>query len=102
MKRFPSAWIAILIILSSCQKVIDLPLHNASEKYVIEGNITNQPGPYNVRIGTTGKVNEDYRFKGVSQATVLIRDGVGNAETLMEVQPGIYQTLHLTGVEGRT
>jgi len=101
MKCFPLAWIALLL-LSSCQKVIDLPLHNASEKYVIEGNITNQPGPYKVMIGTTGKVNEDYQFKGVSQATVLIRDGIGNEETLMEMQPGIYQTQHLTGVEGRT
>jgi len=88
--------------MTACQKVIDLKLNNRAGQYVIEGNVTNLPGPYQVKIGKTGEVTADYTFQGVSQATVSIRDNAGNTETLAEVQPGIYQTHSLQGVEGRT
>jgi hypothetical protein len=90
------------IVLTGCQKVINLNLKDAAGKYVIEGNVTNLPGPYQVTISQTGKVTEDYVFNGVSQASVLIRDNAGGSETLQEIQPGIYQTATLAGVEGRT
>ena len=97
--------IAILFVVlgtTACQKVIDLKLRNDSGKYVIEGNVTNLPGPYQVSIGKTGAVNTDYTFQGVSQAAVIISDNTGNTETLQEVTPGIYRTKSLQGVEGRT
>jgi hypothetical protein len=95
---------ALLVVfeLAACQKVIDLNLKNASGKYVIEGNVTNLPGPYQVTIGKTGEVTSDYVFQGVGGATVSIRDNTGNGEALLEVQPGVYQTRSLQGVEGRT
>lgn len=92
----------LFVLLTGCQKVIDLHLNNVSGKYVIEGNITNLPGPYTVTIGQTGKVSDDYHFNGVSQATVIIRDNAGNSETLQEKSPGVYQTALLSGVQGRT
>jgi hypothetical protein len=39
-----------LFFLSSCEKVIDLPLDDNSTKVVIEGSITNQVGPYLVKV----------------------------------------------------
>jgi hypothetical protein len=92
----------VIIGLAACQKLVDLNLKNASGKYVIEGNVTNLPGPYQVRIGKTGEVTSDYVFQGVGGATVSIRDNTGNGEALLEVQPGVYQTQSLQGVEGRT
>ena len=94
--------IALFMTLSGCQKVISLKVNNTAEKYVIEGNITNRPGPYTVTIGQTDNVFDDYSFKGISQANVIIADNAGNRETLQEVQPGVYQTATLAGVEGRT
>lgn len=96
------AILGVLTLLTGCQKVIHLDLNDAGVKYVVEGNITNKPGPYKVTIGKTGKVEEEYSFNGVSQATVTVRDNAGNMETLQETQPGIYQTATLAGVEGRT
>lgn len=96
------ALLVIISLMTGCQKVIDFSFHDAPAKYVIEGNVTNLPGPYQVSIGTTQNVQADYAFNGVSQANVTIRDNAGNSETLKEVQPGIYQTLSLAGVEGRT
>lgn len=100
--RFVFALLVVIMGLAACQKVVNLNLKNASGKYVVEGNVTNLPGPYQVTIGKTGEVTTDYVFQGVGGATVSIRDNTGNGETLLEVQPGVYQTKSLQGVEGRT
>src|ERR1700754_474623 len=92
----------VVVLLAACQKVVDLNLKNGSGKYVIEGNVTNLQGPYRVTIGKTGEVTSDFVFQGVGGANVSIRDNTGNGETLLEVQPGVYQTQSLQGVEGRT
>jgi hypothetical protein len=94
--------IAGLLLFTSCQKVIDLKVKDADKQYVIEGNVTNQPGPYTVTISQTTKFNASWQFQGVGGATVTIRDNAGNNETLQETQSGIYRTTGLTGVEGRT
>jgi len=93
---------AIATLATSCQKVINLNLRTAPPKYIIEGNVTNLPGPYQVTISQTAAVNSTVPFNGVSQAKVTINDNAGNTETLQETQPGIYQTNTLQGVEGRT
>jgi hypothetical protein len=92
----------VIMVLMGCEKVINLDLKDATGKYVIEGNVTNLPGPYTVMISQTGKVSEDYVFNGVSHAAVVVGDNAGNSETLTEKAQGIYQTATLTGMEGRT
>ena len=94
--------IVAVCLLTSCQKVIDLKVNNAAKQYVIEGNVTDQPGPYTVTISQTSPFNESYTFQGVGGASVIIRDDAGNSEVLNEVGTGIYQTAALAGVEGRT
>src|SRR5690348_8615353 len=89
---------AIAIVAASCQKVINLNLRTAPPKYIIEGNVTNLPGPYQVTISQTEAVNSTVPFNGVSQAKVTINDDADNTETLQETQPGIYQTTTLQGV----
>lgn len=42
--------ICLLILFASCEKEVDLDLNNKSGTLVIEGNITDRPGPYYVRI----------------------------------------------------
>jgi hypothetical protein len=91
-----------LFLLASCTKVINLKVKDADRRYVVEGNVTNLPGPYTVIVSQTTKFNDPFSFQGVGGATISIKDDAGNNETLLEVQPGIYQTAALTGVEGRT
>jgi hypothetical protein len=102
MKPIKITLLITILGVTACQKVIDLKLRNNSGKYVIEGNVTNLPGPYQVTIGKTGAVDADYSLQGVSQAAVIISDNSGNTETLQETAPGIYRTKTLQGVEGRT
>jgi hypothetical protein len=92
----------MVCFLASCQKVIDLKVNNAARQYVIEGNITDQPGPYTVTISQTTAFNVSYTFQGVGGATVTIKDDAGNSEVLHEVETGVYRTVALPGVEGRT
>lgn len=95
-KMFLVFGLVLGLSLSACQKVIDLKLNNKSGQYVIEGNVTNLPGPYTVRIGKTEAVTTDYVFQGVGGASVVI-----NGETLVEVQPGVFETRTLKGAEGQ-
>lgn len=91
-----------LIVLSSCEKVIDIDLNSTDPQYVIEGYITNEARPAQVRITKTVNFSETNNFPTVSGATVTIKDDAGNTETLQEVQSGIYETKILRGATGRT
>jgi len=85
--------------LTSCQKVITLNLQNTPPKYVIEANVTNQPGPYTVTITKSVSFTQDNVYPTVSGATVVITDVTANAtDTLKETTPGNYTTSVLVGV----
>lgn len=70
---------------------------------VVEGQITDQPGPYSIRLTRTA----DYSFKSLnlleSGATVIISDNLGNQEMLKEQSVGTYQTAAsgIRGIAGR-
>lgn len=102
MKKLLFISIATIGLFASCQKVIDVDLNSKDPQLVIEGNVTDQPGPYTVQLTKTVNFSESNTFPGVSGATVTIADNVGNTETLNETSPGIYQTSTLQGTPGRT
>ena len=90
-------------VLYSCQKVIEVDLNPSSLKYVITGNITDQPGPYEVKITSSINFDQDNHFPAVSGAKVYITDqNVGLTDTLTEVTPGRYLTHVLEGAPGHT
>jgi hypothetical protein len=73
---------------------------------VVEGLITDQPGPYVVKISraipvtATAQLQTDPIYE--SGATVIIKDDQGNSETLTEKSSGYYYTSAFQGVVGRT
>jgi hypothetical protein len=93
---------AIAFLFSSCEKVIDLKLKNSDAGIVIEGAVTNEPGPYRVKISRKVNFDEPNIFPPVNGAKVVITDNTGITDTLSEVSPGIYQTASITGVPGNT
>ena len=88
--------------LSSCQKVINIDLNSSSPQTVIEGNISDQPGPYTVKLSQTVNFSDANVFPPITGALVTISDNAGNSETLTETSPGIYTTSTLQGTPGRT
>ena len=95
--------IFILIFCCSCyQDVVDINLSELDQQIVIEGSITNQPGPNTVKISKTASIYEPGSFPKVSGAYVVIYDDSDNFEILNEIEAGVYQTSSLQGVPGRT
>lgn len=92
----------ILLFLAGCTKVIDLKTRNTTPQYVVEGNVTDQAGPYTISLSTNSDLNSVYAFNGVSGAVVTVKDEMGFSEVLAEVSAGVYETNSMAGVEGRT
>jgi hypothetical protein len=82
----------VLMFCPACTKVINLSVPNAATQIVIEGNVTNGPGPYQVSITTTVPFNANNVFPTVDGAMVTITDTAGLYDSLVETAPGIYST----------
>ncbi|RYC70927.1 DUF4249 domain-containing protein [Spirosoma sordidisoli] len=97
------AW-AVLALVFSCIREYQPASVSTSPKLIVEGQVTDQPGPYTVRLTRTA----DYSIRSINLleegATVILADDAGNRETLLEQAPGgTYRTRPggLQGVAGR-
>jgi hypothetical protein len=102
MKIIVTSIIAITFLFTCCTKEINVDLNTTDPKIVIEGNITNAPGPYTVRISKTVNFSDPNTYPPVSGALVIISDNSGIIDTLSETSPGLYITSVLAGIPGRT
>jgi Domain of unknown function (DUF4249) len=98
-----------LFVLASCVDEVSLPLRDPSPQLVVEGLISNDPVPYEVKLSYTG-VFSSGRFLPirliVNGALVTISDDRGNTTTLEQdfLDPGTYRTTDpsFVGVVGRS
>ena len=91
------------ITLNSCQEVVSIDLNKADPHIVIEGIISDQQGPYAVKITRTGNYFEPLLyFPPVTGAQIVITDDSGQRDTLKEVDQGTYFSTTLKGIYGRT
>lgn len=91
-----------LFLFTACEKEIDLDLDDQAGKIVIEANITDQAGPYIVKITKSVAVTQNNVYPAVTGAEVVLSDNTGQTETLHYVSNGEYQTSTFTAVSGRT
>lgn len=91
-----------LFLLNSCEKEIDLDLEDKSGNIVIEGNITDQAGPYFVRITRSVAFTQNNEYPPVENMDVSLSDDLGNSEILEYVGEGFYKTNSFQGQSGRT
>ena len=95
--------ILLPVVFSACKKVINVNLNSSNPRYVVQGNVTDQPGPYVVSITKTVNFDQDNVFPTVSGAIVVITDVMANqVDTLSERTPGNYSTHIIAGVSGHT
>ena len=93
---------AVTIFLSACEKVVQVDLNKAAPQIVIQGNITNEAGPYSVMINKSVPFDNANVFPPVTGAVVKITDdAAGVTDLLTEVLPGVYTTNITEGKEGR-
>jgi len=96
------AILTITVLLSSCEKEISIDLNSSDPQIVIEGNITDAPAPYFVKITKTVNFSEGNNYPPVSNALVIISDNTGIADTLTETTAGLYKTNILYGQPAKT
>jgi len=94
--------IIIALLFASCDKVIEVDYKSNQSNIIIQGNITNQPGPYFVKITRSISLTDTGSYPTIDDAVVVISDDAGNAETLAPQGKGLYSATALRGVEGRT
>ena len=84
--------LVVAIFSFSCEKVIDIPLNEGDQKYVIEGSLFDVPGFSSVKISKTGSVYDDSGFEKISGASVIVTDDLGNTFSFSEsaIEPGNY------------
>jgi hypothetical protein len=100
-RRYTIYLLACLVMAlgTACKKVIQVDLNESSSRVVIEGEITNIPGPYQIKITRSIPYSEDNIFPPVTGATVTVKDSVnGITYGFDELSPGIYSTNQFAGI----
>lgn len=94
-------FILITILLYSCVDRFIPDIQDGQQQFlVVDGLISNQPGPYYVNITLSSSLdNENTTLSGVN---VSIESETGENENLTEISPGRYATSSIQGVVGNS
>ncbi|RNI26981.1 DUF4249 domain-containing protein [Rufibacter latericius] len=102
MKKYLFLLLYSALLFSSCEEVIEYDLPEDAAKVVIEGLVTDQPGPYSVRLSSSKGYLNQGPSSGFDNAVVRISDNEGFEEILQAKGNGLYQTSQLQGKRGNT
>lgn len=88
----------LFLILASCIDEYWPELDKYENNLVVDGEITDNPGPYTIRLSTTSAIDTAI-FKPFLNCELSLSDDEGMVETLTEVEPGVYKT-SINGIRG--
>ncbi|MEQ8304591.1 MAG: DUF4249 domain-containing protein [Cyclobacteriaceae bacterium] len=95
-----------MVFFGSCVDRLEIEVPDStSDEIVVDGFISDQPGPYTVILSRSLGVSENLRNASpFSAREVTISDNFGNSEVLTELELGFYQTSvsGIRGIPGRT
>ena len=94
--------ILCLLACTACVEEYWPDLGKYENVLVVDGMITNEPGPYTIRLATSTQISNTENFP-FPNAEIVIFDDIGNSETLTEINPGEYCTASdgIQGIVGR-
>ena len=102
-KRYFS--LLLILLTAACVDRISFEaIEAATYGMVVDGFISDQPGPYTVTVSTSFDPESNRNQKNPVQRLLIdLSDNAGNSERLTEVSPGIYKTdaAGIRGVTGR-
>ena len=101
LKKYFST-ILIGIFLLGCEKEIQLPLDPNQSLLVIDGSITDEIGPYYIKLSKSTGISEASNFFAVTNALVIVKDNLGIIDTLKHEKAGNYKTSKIKGSYGNT
>lgn len=94
--------ILLTLLFTGCEKVVNLKYKDNQSRIIIEGNVSNIPGPYLVKITRSVSLTTSDANPAIDNATVTLSDDAGNSETLTSQGGGAYSSATTKGVPGRT
>jgi Domain of unknown function (DUF4249) len=74
----------VVLLASSCEKVIDIPLNEAEIQVVVEAHLNDIPKGSFVKISKSGSVYDDSGFDKVSGALITVTDNNNNTFNFVE------------------
>jgi hypothetical protein len=91
----------LIVLTTACVDRISFDTGNAGVfPIVVEGYISNQPGPYEVRVNKAFDIESKLSIKTPIQVKKLeMSDNVGNVEQLSRITDGVYRT-GINGIQG--
>jgi hypothetical protein len=101
LKKYFSTFL-VGIFLIGCEKEIQLPLDPNQSLLVIDGSITDEAGPYYIKLSKSASISVSSNFLAITNATVIIRDNFGTVDTLLHEKEGRYKTKKIKGIYGNT
>lgn len=96
-RQFAILFLLSIAALFGCEQPVELKLNETDARVVIEGWVTDGPGPYDFKISKTGPYLGATDETMVSGAFALLKDDMGNVDTLVERRPGWYQSTDIQG-----
>lgn len=86
-------WFVAFILMSACVERIDFDAPPALVFTVVDGTISDTPGPYTVSLSKGISLNADSVVRiPIEKAKIELHDDVGNVENFTETNPGVYVT----------
>jgi Domain of unknown function (DUF4249) len=94
----------IIFFFNSCIDKVELKEPNIARKLIVDGSVTNLPGPYFVQLSYSVPFNSTKITDLVSGADVSISDNLGNVYPLKAFTNGVYKTdsASFRGIVGRS
>jgi len=86
--------IALIFVMGSCTKVIDVNINDKDPQYVIEGHVTLGDSIHHVDITQTLNISDSSPFPTIDNAVVILTDDLGNSQAMNLVAPGRYETVN--------
>jgi hypothetical protein len=90
------------LLFAGCVELINFDIDRTGNRLVVDGMITNSPGPYTLKLRRT--TEEEKISDPLSGAKITITDNLGNSEQYFETTDGVYKLggYSVRGVPGRS
>lgn len=103
-RKWLFVFVLIISLFSSCIKSYTPSIDRHEDLLVVDGCITDAPGPYTIKLSRSTKLEQRSQLIPYPNCQVQITDDLGNTAVLKEQKAGEYKTdpASLKGVPGRT
>ncbi len=97
-------WLMVFVLINACVERIYFDVPSAQLQMVVEGMVSDNPGPYTVKVSKGLSLEADTTsLVAFTNLKIKLFDDLGNEEAFVEKNPGVYLTNGLLkGVVGRS